>query len=327
MGVSPFAIIRSRRSWVFALDQELKFLIRRLITILLVLWAAATLSFFAVHLLPGDPATQMLVRAGASPQAIAERRAQIGWDRPLGEQYVRFMGRLVRLDLGESWIVGRPVTQMLLEMAGPTLELALAAMLVAIVIGAGLGMSAASFHGTWLDSSSMIMALLGISTPVAWSGLLALMIFSVALGWLPGTGSGGLLYLILPATVLGLASAGAIARLTRASLLDVMTEAHVTVARSKGLTGWLVLARHVWPVALPPVLAMIALQFGFLLGGAAVTEAVFARQGLGRLAVEAVLAQDLPVVQGVVLLSAVVYSLVNLAADALHWRLDPRVRE
>lgn len=305
----------------------MKFLIRRLTTILLVLWAAATLSFLAIHLLPGDPATQMLVRAGASPQAIAERRAQIGWDRPLSEQYLRFMSRLIRLDLGESWVVGRPVTRMLLEAAGPTLELALMAMLVAIVMGAGLGMLAASFRGTWLNSSIMIVALLGISTPVAWSGLLALMIFSAALGWLPGAGSSDLLHLILPATVLGLASAGAIARLTRASLLDVMTEAHVTVAHSKGLTGWLVLARHVWPIALPPVLAMGALQFGFLLGGAAVTEAVFARQGLGRLAVEAVLAQDLPVVQGVVLLSAVAYSLVNLAADALHWRLDPRVRE
>jgi peptide/nickel transport system permease protein len=305
----------------------LKFLFRRLATIVLVLWAAATLSFFAIHLLPGDPATQMLVRAGASPQAIAERRAQIGWDRPLVEQYARFMGQLVRLDLGVSWIVGRPVTQMLVEAAGPTLELALAAMLVAIVVGAGLGTLAASFRGTWIDSAGMIVALLGISTPVAWSGLLALMILSVALGWLPPVGDDDVLHLILPAAVLGLASAGSIARLTRAGLLDVLTEPYITVARSKGLTGWSVLMRHVWPIALPPVLAMIALQFGFLLGGTAVTEAVFARQGLGRVAVEAVLSQDLPVVQGIVLLSAAVYSLVNLAADALHWLLDPRVRE
>jgi peptide/nickel transport system permease protein len=292
-----------------------------------VLWAAATLSFLAIHLLPGDPATQMLVRAGASPQAIAQRRAQMGWDRPLIEQYARFMSGLVRLDLGDSWTVGRPVTRILAEAAGPTLELALAAMLVAILVGAGLGTLAASFRGTWLDSAGMIVALLGISTPVAWSGLLALMLFSVALGWLPPTGSDSVFQLILPATVLGLASAGAIARLTRAGLLDVLTEPYVTVARSKGLTDQIVLIRHVWPMALPPVLAMIALQFGFLLGGAAVTEAVFARQGLGRLAVEAVLSQDLPVVQGIVLLSAVAYSLVNLVADVLHWRLDPRVRE
>jgi ABC-type dipeptide/oligopeptide/nickel transport system permease component len=304
-----------------------KFLIRRLAAIILVLWAAATLSFFAIHLLPGDPATQMLVRAGASPQAIAQRRAQIGWDRPLVEQYAGFMWRIARLDWGESWIDSRPVTQMLAEAAPPTLELALAAMLVAIVVGAGLGTLAASFHGTWLDSTGMVVALLGVSTPVAWSGLLALMVFSVALGWLPSTGNDNARHLILPATVLGLASAGAIARLTRAGLLDELTEPYIIVARSKGLPGWLVLLRHVWPVALPPVLAVMALQFGFLLGGAAVTEAVFARQGLGRLAVDAVLSQDLPVVQGIVLLSAAAYSLVNLAADALHWRLDPRVRE
>jgi ABC-type dipeptide/oligopeptide/nickel transport system permease component len=305
----------------------LKFLVRRLTSIILVLWAAATLSFLAIHLLPGDPATQILVRAGASPQAIAVRRAQIGWDRPLTEQYARFMWQVAGLDLGESWITGRRVTQMLSEAALPTLELALAAMLVAILVGAGLGTLAASFRGTWVDSAGMILALLGVSTPVAWSGLLALMVISAVLSWLPSSGGGDALQLAWPATVLGLASAGAIARLTRAGLLDVLTEPYIIVARSKGLPGWLVLARHVWPMALPPVLAVIALQFGFLLGGAAVTEAVFARQGLGRLVVEAVLSQDLPVVQGVVLLSATAYSLVNLAADALQWLLDPRVRE
>ena len=318
--------MRLRAVQVFGI-RDLRFLILRLASIILVLWAAATLSFFAIHLLPGDPAMQMLVRAGAPPQAIAERRTQIGWDRPLVEQYARFMWNIARLDLGESWITGRRVTQMLAEAGGPTLELALAAMLVAIFVGIGLGTLAASFRGTGLDSVGMIVALLGVSTPVAWSGLLALMIFSAALSWLPSLGSGDVLHLTLPAIVLGLAFAGAIARLTRAGLLDVLTEPYITVARSKGLPGWLVLARHVWPMALPPVLAVMALQFGFLLGGAAVTEAVFARQGLGRLVVDAVLSQDLPVVQGAVLLSATAYSLVNLAADVLHWLLDPRVRE
>jgi len=305
----------------------LQLVFRRLAAIPLVLWVAATVAFLAIHLLPGDPATQILARAGASLQAIAQRRAQIGWDRPLIEQYIRFLWGLARLDLGESWIVDRPVAQMLAEAALPTLELTLAAMSVAILVGVGLGTLAASFRGTWVDSAGMIAALLGVSTPVAWSSLLALMIFSVTLGWLPPTGSGDALQLILPATVLGLTSAGAIARLTRAGLLDVLTEPYITVARSKGLPGWLVLARHAWPAALPPVLAVMVLQFGFLLGGAAVTEAVFARQGLGRLVVEAVLSQDLPVVQGIVLSSAAVYSLANLTADAAQWLLDPRVRE
>lgn len=305
----------------------MRFPLRRLASIILVLWAAATLSFFAIHLLPGDPATQILVRAGASPQAIAERRAQIGWDRPLAQQYGLFMWGLARLDLGESWVAARPVTRMLAGAAAPTLKLTLVSMLIAILVGAGLGTLAASFRGTWLDSAGMTVALLGVSTPVAWSGLLALIIFPMMLGQLLPVGSDDALQLILPASVLGLASAGAIARLTRAGLLDVLTEPYITVARSKGLPDWLVLARHVWPAALPPVLAVVALQFGFLLGGAAVTEAVFARPGLGRLVVEAVLSQDLPVVQGIVLLSATVYSLVNLAADALQWLIDPRVRE
>jgi len=305
----------------------LRFLVLRLATLFLVLWAAATLSFFAMHLLPGDPATQLLVRAGASPQAIAERRARLGWDRPLAEQYARFLWQLAQLDLGESWAAGRPVTRLLAESAPATLELALGALLVAATAGVGLGTLAATFRGTWVDSAGMIVALLGVSTPVAWSGLLALLIFSVGLGWLPATGRGGLGALILPASVLGLASSGAIARLTRASLLDVLTESHIAVARAKGLPEWIILTRHVWPVALPPVLAVMALQFGFLLGGAAVTEAVFARPGLGRLAVDAVLAQDLPVVQGLVLLSALAYSVINLLSDGLHWLLDPRVRE
>lgn len=305
----------------------MSFLFRRLAVSLLVLWAAATLAFWAVHLLPGDPATQILVRAGASPEAIAERRAQIGWDRPLIQQYMQFLWNVARLDLGDSWIAGRPVTRMMAEAALPTLELAVSAMLVALVIGVGVGTLAASFRGTWADGAGMAVALLGVSTPVAWSGLLALMACSAVLGWLsPGRGQ-GVLSLVLPATVLGLASAGAIARLTRAGLLDVLTQPYITVARAKGLPGWLVLMRHIWPAALPPALTLMALQFGFLLGGAAVTEAVFARPGLGRLVVEAVLAQDLPVVQGVVLLGAAVYSLVNLAADLVHWGLDPRVRE
>ncbi len=304
----------------------LRFVVRRLAAAVVVIWAAATLSFFALHLLPGDPVTQILIRAGASPQAIAQRRAEIGWDRPLIEQYGTFLSNLAHFNLGESWIAGRPVTQMVAEAAWPTIQLALAGMAVAIVVGAGLGTLAASFRGTWLDSVSMILALLGVSTPVAWSGLVALLVFSLGLGWLPATGQGDLSHLVLPATVLGLTSAGAIARLTRAGLLDVLTERFVTVARSKGLPNTLILARHVWPVALPPVLAILALQFGFLLGGAAVTEVVFARQGLGRLVVDSVMSQDLPVVQGIVILSAAVYSLVNLVADTLHWVLDPRVR-
>lgn len=304
----------------------LHFILRRLLAILPVLWAAATLSFGAIHLLPGDPVVQLLARSGAPQHVIDEHRTAIGWDRPWLAQYGDFLWNAARGDLGRSWISGRPVTTLIAEAAWPTAELAMVAMLVAVVVGVSLGALAATHRGAWPDRAGMLVALMGVSTPLAWSGLLAILVFSVGLGWLPPTGSDNVRHLLLPGMVLGITSAGSIARLMRSSLLDVLTENYVTVARAKGLPGLLVLARHVRPVALPPVAAMIAAQAGFLMGGAAVTETVFARQGLGRLMVEAVLAQDLPLVQGLVLVSAAVYSLVNLAADALHWQLDPRVR-
>ncbi len=303
-----------------------RFILRRLLTIVPVLWAAGTLSFAAVHMLPGDPALQLLARSGASPQAIAEHRSAIGWDRPLLVQYADFLWNAARGDWGRSWISGRPVSTIIAEAGRPTVELAAAAMVAAVVAGIGLGTLAAIHRGTWLDSIGMGIALLGISVPIAWLGLLAIVLFSIALDWLPPTGNDGVCHLILPALVLGLASAGSIARLVRSSLLDVLAENYITAARAKGLTPSLILIRHAWTVALPPVAAIIAVQAGFLMGGAAVTETLFARQGLGRVMVEAVLAQDLPVVQGLVLVSAMLYSLVNLVADALHWQLDPRVR-
>ncbi len=305
----------------------LRFILYRLLTIIPVLWAAATLSFGAIHLLPGDPVMQLLAHSGASPQAIAEQRAAIGWDRPLGAQYAEFLYKLTQGDLGRSWVSARPVVTLISEATLPTLELATVAIIIAITLGAALGIVSALRRGTWLDRTGMFLGVLGISTPIAWTGLLAIMLFSVLLGWLPPTGNDEARHLVLPGLVLGIASAGSIARLMRSSLLDVLVEPFVTVARAKGLPGTVILIRHSLPVAAPPVVAMIAVQAGFLMGGAAVTETLFARQGLGRLMVEAVLTQDLPVVQGLVLISAVIYSLVNLASDLLHWQLDPRVRD
>jgi peptide/nickel transport system permease protein len=218
------------------------------------------------------------------------------------------------------------VTRVIAETAWPTVQLAIAAMLIAVLLGVGLGTLAAVRRGTWLDSGSMVVALLGVSTPVAWSGLLAIVLFSLVLGWLPPAGSDGVRHLLLPGLVLGAASAGAIARLVRSNLLNVLAESYITAAYAKGLPGLQVLVRHAWPVAMPGIIAMIAVQLAFMMGGTAVTETLFARQGLGRLMVEAVSTQDLPLVQGLVLVSALVYSLANLAADTLHWLIDPRVR-
>jgi ABC-type dipeptide/oligopeptide/nickel transport system permease component len=304
----------------------LTFLSRRLLSAAPVLWGAATLSFIAVHLLPGDPATLLLIRSGASADAIAARRALLGWDRPWLIQYGSYLLDLLRCDLGRSWVNGQPVGRLLVEQWPRTIELTLAAMAIALVVGVGLGMIAGARRGGWLDSASMSLAVIGLSTPIAWSGLLAIWLFSLELGWLPPGGQDGVRSLALPALVLGMTAAGPIARLTRSGFVDTLAESFITTARAKGLPARLILARHALPIAAPPVIAMVALQFGFLLGGAAVTEAIFVRPGIGRLAVDAILAQDLPVVQGVVLLGAITYTVVNLLADMAQWLLDPRTR-
>jgi ABC-type dipeptide/oligopeptide/nickel transport system permease component len=313
--------------------------LRRLLTALPVLWAAATLTFFAIHLAPGDPATAQLAQSGASNAAIAERRSAMGLDDPLQIQYTRYLRGLLRGDLGRSWSSNQPVSRIIGEALPPTLKLTLAATVMALLIGLTLGTVAALArhpltssrnrrrHYTWLDTFCMTLALGGLSTPVALSGLAAILIFSLSLGWLPATGTGGLDHLLLPALVLGWTSAGPLARLARDRLLDVLDRPFIVAARARGIPSLRLLWRHTARVALPDVLTMLALQIGFLLSGTFITESVFARRGLGRVAVEAVLAQDLPVVQSVALLAALVYTLSNLAADLAQLWLDPRLRE
>jgi ABC-type dipeptide/oligopeptide/nickel transport system permease component len=304
--------------------------LRRLLTLVPVLWAAATLTFLSVHLAPGDPATAQLAQSGASAAAIAQRRAALGLDDPLELQYTRYLEGALRGDLGRSWHSNRRVTQVIGEALPPTLALTLTATVAALLIGVTLGTVAAlarrARRWAWLDSACMTLALTGLSTPVAFSGLAAILIFSLYLGWLPATGQGGLDHLLLPTLVLGWAGSGGLARLVRDRLLDVLDQPYIVAARARGIPAVRLLRRHAAWVALPDVLTMLALQVGFLLGGAVITESVFARRGLGRVAVEAVLAQDLPVVQGIVLLAALVYTLSNLAADLAHLWLDPRLR-
>ncbi|HEY76042.1 MAG TPA: ABC transporter permease [Thermoflexia bacterium] len=300
---------------------------RRLLSAVFVLWLAASLAFFALKLTPGDPAEALLAASGATPEEVAERRAQLGLDDPLWLQYVRYLTDLARGDLGQSWLHGRPVGRMVLEQLGPTVELAVAATGVGMALGIGLGTLAAVRRRTWVDTAATAVAVVGLSTPTYWSGLLAILFFSLHLRWFPATGEGGLRHLVLPAAVLGFALAGSIARLVRARVAEVLGSPFVLAARARGLPGRHVLFVHVLKAAAGPALAVTALQFGFLLGGAVVTETVFARRGLGRLAVEAILWRDLPVVRGVVLVGALAYVGVNLLADLLHAWLDPRLRE
>ncbi len=279
-----------------------------------------------MQLTPGDPAQALLAASGATPEEIAERRAQLGLDDPLPVQYARYLLHLLRGDLGNSWLYGRSVGRMILEQFPPTLELASASMAVGVTVGLGLGILAAVRRSTWLDTAATAMMVLGLSTPTYWSGLLAIHLFSLQLGWLPATGEGDLRHLALPALVLGLALSGSIARLVRARVVEVMEEPFVLAARARGLPPRRVIFVHVLRSALAPALTVVALQFGFLLGGTVVTESVFARRGLGKLAVEAIVWQDLPVMRGVIVVGALVYVLVNLAADLAQAWLDPRLR-
>ena len=304
----------------------LRYIGQRLVVAITVLWGVATLVFVILRLLPGDPAALMLSEAGASAEAIAELRADLGFDKPLIVQYGQYLVNLAHGDLGTSLFARRAVVTVIAEQLPSTIGLALAAMLIATILGAALGILAAVRAGTWIDSAATALAVTGVSVPIFWSGLLLIWLFSVQLGWLPATGQGGLDHLILPALVLGLASSGAIARLVRTSLLDVLDQDFIRTARAKGLREGMVLTRHALKNALIPVVTIIGLQFGFLLGGTVVTETVFSRQGIGRLLVNSILWKDLPVVQGVVLLAGLVYTLVNVTVDVVYGFLDPRIR-
>jgi len=300
---------------------------RRLLQAIFVLWLAATLAFGALHLAPGDPAQALLAASGATPEEIAVRRVQLGLDDSFLRQYARYLLELLQGDLGHSWLHGRRVSRMIVEQLLPTASLAVTATVVGTLLGLALGVLAALRRSTWLDTMATAAAVLGLSMPTYWSGILAVLLFSLQLGWLPATGEGGLRHLVLPSLVLGFALSGSIARLVRARVVEVLEEPFVLAARARGLSSRRVVLIHVLRAALAPALTVVALQFGFLMGGAVVTESVFARRGLGRLAVEAILWRDLPVVRGIVVFGALIYVLVNLAADLAQAWLDPRLRD
>ncbi len=291
-----------------------------------VLVGISIVTFLMLHLVPGDP---VLLFAGDKPMTearAAEIRHQLGLDRPLLAQYEDYAGHLLRGDLGRALRSQRPVLDSILEVLPATIELTLAALLLATALGLALGVLAALTHRTWLDTAAMGVAILGVSMPVFYSSLLLLLFFSFTLGWLPATGQGGVDHLILPATALGLISSAVLARLVRSGMLGVLRQDYIVTARAKGLSRALVVRRHALRNALIPVITMLGLQLGALLGGAVVTETIFSRPGLGRLAVDAILNRDFPLVQGTVLVAAVVYVMVNLLVDVAYAAVDPRIR-
>jgi peptide/nickel transport system permease protein len=292
-------------------------LIRQVSALVGTLWLAATLAFFALRVLPGDALQAELLSSGASAQTIEERRAALGLDDPLIVQYGRYLAGALRGDLGVSLLDGRPVSEIIGQQIPPTLVLALCALVVASLGGIAVGTLAALGNGV-----ARLILNLSLTTPLYWTGTLAIYIFAVRLDWLPTSGANNV---ILPAAVLGFHSAGAVGQVVRANVRDVLWQDFVRTARAKGLRESVVILRHVLRAALLPVVSVIALQAGFLLGGVVITESLFVRPGLGRVLLDATLRQDYPVVQGVVLLGALVYTLVNAAADAVSRLLDPRL--
>jgi ABC-type dipeptide/oligopeptide/nickel transport system permease component len=298
----------------------------RLLVSIPVVLGVSLLVFSMLHFVPGDPVLIMLGDAAGNPERTAELRRELGLDDPLWVQYGRFLGNALRGDLGRSIRTNRPVFDEIKDQAPNTLQLTAAGLGLAIVLGVALGVLAGYRRGTWIDFLTMLVALIGVSMPSFWMGLLLIFLFALTLGWLPATGQGGLERLILPAFTLGVHAVAIIARLTRSNMVEVLGNEYVTTARAKGLAERAVLLGHALRNALIPVVTIVGLQFGALLGGAVIIETVFARQGLGRLAVEAILAKDFPVVQGVVLVSAVLYVLINLVVDVAYGVLDPRIR-
>lgn len=301
-------------------------LLRRLIGAGLVLLAVSFITFLALATAPGDAATA-LVGDTASQEQLALVRQSMGLDLPLLVRYQAYLGGVLQGDMGRSLIGQRPVSQLLIERLPYTLLLALTASTLALLLGGVLGTMAALRAGRWLDTVLMGSVAVGLAVPVFWSALLLMMLFSLKLHWLPVVGANTPRHLILPAVTLAIPTAAIVARLVRASLLDVMGADYVRTAQAKGLRPPRVIGVHVMRNSLLPVMAVVGLQLGHLLGGAVVVETIFGWPGLGRLTVQAIFDRDLPVVMGAALVIAAFYVLLNFAIDLAHAYLDPRVAQ
>lgn len=313
----------------------LAYLRRRLVTTIPVLLGVSFIVFMMLHILPGDPVLMMLTehRGGTAPtsadaitqETYDEMRAYLGLDDPLPVQFGDFLAGAVRGDLGRSFRSQEPVADMIIRNLPHTIRLAIASLGVAMVLGLIFGSLSALKRGTWLDGAIMSIAVLGVSMPNFWLGLMLILVFSLYFGLIPAVGAGGI-GIILPAVALGTGAAGIMARLVRSSLIEVLNQDYIRTARAKGLRQTSVLVRHALKNALIPVLTVAGLTFGNLLGGTVVVETVFGRPGIGHVAVNGILGRDFPVVQGVVLVAAVTYVFANLLVDLTYAWLDPRIK-
>ena len=303
----------------------LKFTMKRLVYLVLVLVGVSFLVFLLLYMTPGDP-VRMMLGESATPEAQAELRLELGLDDPFLVQYGRYIKNIVvHQDLGTSYSTRRPVLDEIMTVFPNTVKLATAAIIIAVILGTFLGIVSAVKQNSLLDNAVMVLALIGTSAPIFWIGILMIILFSINLGWLPPSGFGSFKQLIMPALALGMQSTAVVARMTRSSMLEVIRQDFVKTARAKGQKESVVIMKHVFRNALIPVITVVGLQFGTLLGGAMLTEVVFSIPGVGRLMIEAIKQRDFPIVQGSVLFVAACFSLVNLAVDLLYAVVDPKV--
>jgi peptide/nickel transport system permease protein len=309
------------------------YLVRRVLAVVPVMAVVVTVVFLLIHLIPGDPVSVML-GPDATPTQIEATRRSLGLDRPIHAQLLGFYGRVIRGDLGQSYFLDRPVVTAIVERAEPTLMLMACALLVAVAIGVPSGVVAAAHRGSAGDRLLMLGSLLGVCVPGFWLSLNFIYLFAVRLGWLPAAGYASVLtdpvgafrYMVLPAVSLGFNQSALIARISRSCMLEALQQDYVRTARAKGLPSRAVTYVHAFRNALVPVVTVIGVTTAVLIGGAVVTEIVFNIPGLGRLVISAILRRDYPVVQGVVLVTAATYVLINLVVDVLYAFIDPRIR-
>lgn len=322
-----------------------RYLVQRILHSFVVIWGAATLVFLILHLSPGDPAVNLVGEYATEEQFELVRRS-LGLDQPLHERYFTYLTNLLSGDLGTSWFVGQPTVDLLLERLPDTIELTLTAALIGIPLAIGLGIVSAVFRRTVLDYAANFLALFGLSTPNFWLGVMLILLFAVELRWLPSLGRGPFFHeavaalfsgdlkplgdwaghIVLPAVTLGTFLMALVTRLTRTDILENLGRPYVKVARAKGAGTWGVIFRHVLPNSLISVITIIGLEFGALLGGAVVTETVFAWPGMGRLMVDSIQRRDYPVIQAGVLLTSFIFVFVNILIDLIYVYLDPRIR-
>ena len=303
-----------------------RYILKRLLLAVPTLLGVIIGAFLIIHLIPGDPVEIMLFGASPTRGQIADLREQLGLDRPLHRQFVTYIWGVVRGDLGKSIQRHTPVSAEIALRMVPSLQLTFAGMGIAIIFGFSMGIIAALRPNSWVDNLAMGVSNIAVAVPAFWLGILLILLFALNLGWFPATGQGGGKRLVLPALSLGIGYSAIIARLVRSNLIQVLEKEYILTARSKGLMEKIVLFRHALKNALIPVITMIGLQFGNMMGAAVVIETLFARMGLGRLLIISILQRDYPLIQGVILVFGIIYVISNLIIDLLYSLVDPRIR-